>query len=163
MDSLTRKGFLSVEKDKKDRRVNHLTLNIEDKELEQTLGKMKHNFLERMTDGVTEDELTVFQQVVDEIGGQYRYPYRSSRLKKQTAVPTEEISSSGSRTAVFIFCAEFRRGGIFATASDLPAGRGKSGILPEKSSKRNRSAAAYIYWQSKQQSVSARVSVCIGK
>ena len=67
VDSLTRKGFLSIEKDKKDRRVNHLTLNIEDKELEQTLGKMKHNFLERMTDGVTEDELTVFQQVVDKM------------------------------------------------------------------------------------------------
>ena len=65
--SLTRKGFLSIEKDKKDRRVNHLTLNIEDKELEQTLGKMKRNFLERMTDGVTEDELTVFQQVVDKM------------------------------------------------------------------------------------------------
>ena len=47
--------------------MNHLTLNIEDKELEQTLGKMKHNFLERMTDGVTEDELTVFQQVVDKM------------------------------------------------------------------------------------------------
>ena len=67
VDSLTRKGFLSIEKDKKDRRVNHLTLNIEDKELEQTLGKMKRNFLERMTDGVTEDELTVFQQVVDKM------------------------------------------------------------------------------------------------
>lgn len=47
--------------------MNHLTLNIEDKELEQTLGKMKRNFLERMTDGVTEDELTVFQQVVDKM------------------------------------------------------------------------------------------------
>ena len=67
MDSLTRIGFLSIEKDQKDRRVNHLTLNIEDKELEQTLGKIKRNFLERMTDGVTEDELTVFQQVVDKM------------------------------------------------------------------------------------------------
>ena len=28
---------------------------------------MKRNFLERMTDGVTEDELTVFQQVVDKM------------------------------------------------------------------------------------------------
>ena len=37
VDSLTRKGFLSIEKDKKDRRVNHLTLNIEDKELELSL------------------------------------------------------------------------------------------------------------------------------
>lgn len=67
VDSLTRKGFLSTEKDKKDRRVNHLTLNIEDKELKETLGTMKVDFLSKMTDGIDEKDLDIFQKVVDQM------------------------------------------------------------------------------------------------
>jgi len=67
VDSLTRKGFLSTEKDKKDRRVNHLTLNIEDSELKQTLSTMKSSFLDKMTSDVGEEELAVFQKVVDKM------------------------------------------------------------------------------------------------
>ncbi len=67
VDSLTRKGFLSTEKDKKDRRVNHLTLNIEDKELKETLGTMKVDFLSKMTEGIDEKDLDIFQKVVDQM------------------------------------------------------------------------------------------------
>ena len=67
VDSLTRKGFLTTEKDKKDRRVNHLTLDIPDEELKRTLSRMQGDFLDKMTDGVTEEELAVFQRVVDKM------------------------------------------------------------------------------------------------
>ncbi len=67
VDSLTKKGFLTTEKDKRDRRVNHLTLNIEDKELESTLNSMKGNFLDKMTSGISENDLAVFQDVVDKM------------------------------------------------------------------------------------------------
>ena len=67
VDSLTRKGFLTTEKDRKDRRVNHLTLHIPDEELKKTLSRMQGDFLERMTEGVTEEVLAVFQRVVDKM------------------------------------------------------------------------------------------------
>lgn len=67
VDSLTRKGFLTTEKDRKDRRVNHLTLHIPDEELKKTLSRMQGDFLERMTEGVTEEDLAVFQRVVDKM------------------------------------------------------------------------------------------------
>lgn len=64
VDSLTRKGIMNVCKDTVDRRVNHLTLNIEDKALKKTLISMDPEFENRMVSGVEEEELAVFQRVM---------------------------------------------------------------------------------------------------
>ena len=44
VDSLTRKGLIDVVKDSEDRRVNHLTLNIKEKSLKNTLLSMDPDF-----------------------------------------------------------------------------------------------------------------------
>ncbi len=67
VDSLTQKGFITSIKDKKDRRVNHLTLIIEDSELEQTLSTIKGSFLEKMTADISEQDLAIFQRVTDKM------------------------------------------------------------------------------------------------
>lgn len=64
VDSLTRKGLIDVVKDSEDRRVNHLTLNIKDKSLRNTLLSMDPDFEKQMTQGVTDDDLIVFQRVI---------------------------------------------------------------------------------------------------
>lgn len=64
VDSLTRKGLIDVVKDSEDRRVNHLTLNIKDKSLRNTLISMDPDFEKQMTEGVTDDDLVVFQRVI---------------------------------------------------------------------------------------------------
>jgi DNA-binding MarR family transcriptional regulator len=64
VDSLTRKGLITVEKDREDRRVNHLTLNISDRGLKKTLMSMDPEFEKQMTDGVGADDLAVFQRVI---------------------------------------------------------------------------------------------------
>ena len=64
VDSLTRKGLIDVVKDSEDRRVNHLTLNIKDKSLKNTLLSMDPDFEKQMTEGVAADDLAVFQRVI---------------------------------------------------------------------------------------------------
>ena len=64
VDSLTRKGLIDVVKDSDDRRVNHLTLNIKDKSLRNTLLSMDPEFEKQMTEGVAADDLVVFQRVI---------------------------------------------------------------------------------------------------
>lgn len=64
VDSLTRKGLIDVVKDSEDRRVNHLTLNIKEKSLKNTLLSMDPNFEKQMTEGVAADDLAVFQRVI---------------------------------------------------------------------------------------------------
>ena len=64
VDSLTRKGLIDVVKDSEDRRVNHLTLNIKEKSLKNTLLSMDPDFEKQMTEGVAADDLVVFQRVI---------------------------------------------------------------------------------------------------
>ena len=64
VDSLTRKGLIDVVKDSEDRRVNHLTLNIKEKSLKNTLLSMDPDFEKQMTEGVAADDLAVFQSVI---------------------------------------------------------------------------------------------------
>ena len=64
VDSLTRKGLIDVVKDSEDRRVNHLTLNIKEKSLKNTLLSMDPDFEKQMTEGVAADDLAVFQRVI---------------------------------------------------------------------------------------------------
>ena len=64
VDSLTRKGLIDVVKDSEDRRVNHLTLNIKEKSLKNTLLSMDPDFEKKMTEGVAADDLAVFQRVI---------------------------------------------------------------------------------------------------
>lgn len=64
VDSLTRKGLIHVEKDVDDRRVNHLELQIKDKDLKNTLVSMDPDFEDRMTQGIDEEELAVFQRII---------------------------------------------------------------------------------------------------
>ena len=44
-----------------------LSRDIPDEELKRTLSRMQGDFLNKMTDGVTEEELAVFQRVVDKM------------------------------------------------------------------------------------------------
>ena len=64
VDSLTRTGRIDVVKDSEDRRVNHLTLNIKEKSLKNTLLSMDPDFEKQMTEGVAADDLAVFQRVI---------------------------------------------------------------------------------------------------
>ena len=64
VDSLTRKGLIDGVKDSEDRRVNHLTLNIKEKSLKNTLLSMDPDFEKQMTEGVAADDLAVFQRVI---------------------------------------------------------------------------------------------------
>ena len=64
VDSLTRKGLIDVVKDSEDRRVNHLTLNIKEKSLKNTLLSIDPDFEKQMTEGVAADDLAVFQRVI---------------------------------------------------------------------------------------------------
>lgn len=64
VDSLTRKGLIDVVKDSEDRRVNHLTLNIKEKSLKNTLLSMDPDFEKQMTEGVAAEDLAVFQRVI---------------------------------------------------------------------------------------------------
>lgn len=64
VDSLTRKGLIDVVKDSEDRRVNHLTLNIKEKSLKNTLLSMDPDFEKQMIEGVAADDLAVFQRVI---------------------------------------------------------------------------------------------------
>lgn len=64
VDSLTRQGLIDVVKDSEDRRVNHLTLNIKEKSLKNTLLSMDPDFEKQMTEGVAADDLAVFQRVI---------------------------------------------------------------------------------------------------
>ena len=64
VDSLTRKGLIDVVKDSEDRRVNHLTLNIKEKSLKNTLLSTDPDFEKQMTEGVAADDLAVFQRVI---------------------------------------------------------------------------------------------------
>ena len=64
VDYLTRQGLIDVVKDSEDRRVNHLTLNIKEKSLKNTLLSMDPDFEKQMTEGVAADDLAVFQRVI---------------------------------------------------------------------------------------------------
>lgn len=64
VDSLTRKEMIDVIKDKDDRRINHLTLNIKDKSLKNILLSMDSEFEEQMVKGVDEDDIAVFRRVI---------------------------------------------------------------------------------------------------
>ena len=44
-----------------------MSRDIPDEELKRTLSRMQGDFLNKMTDGVTEEELAVFQRVVDKM------------------------------------------------------------------------------------------------
>lgn len=72
VDSLTRKGLIDVVKDSEDRRVNHLTLNIKEKSLKNTLLSMDPDFEKQMTEGVAADDLAVFQRVISRHGSKCR-------------------------------------------------------------------------------------------
>ena len=65
VDSLTRKGFLKVIRDSEDRRINHLTLRIDDDKLKSILLSMDNSFENIMVDGVADDELATFHKVVE--------------------------------------------------------------------------------------------------
>ncbi len=64
VDSLTRKGFLKVVRDSEDRRINHLTLNLDDDNLKKILLSMDLSFENIMMEGVADEDLAIFQRVV---------------------------------------------------------------------------------------------------
>lgn len=72
VDSLSKKNYLEVINDKKDRRVNHLILNMEDKELEARLKELNTEFLEYIFQGVPEEEVAVFRKVLGMVNSNIR-------------------------------------------------------------------------------------------
>ncbi len=72
VDSLSKKNYLEVINDKKDRRVNHLILNMEDKELETRLKELNTEFLEYIFQGVPEEEVAVFRKVLGMVNSNIR-------------------------------------------------------------------------------------------
>ncbi|MCI8284419.1 MAG: winged helix-turn-helix transcriptional regulator [Firmicutes bacterium] len=67
VDSLTKKGYLSVAVDPNDRRVNHLTLHIEDETLLDILHGMNSSYMEYIFQGVAPEDVETFRKVLNSV------------------------------------------------------------------------------------------------
>lgn len=67
VDSLTKRGFITTETDSNDRRVNHLTLHINDKKLLSILKSMNTDFMEHILSGIPADDVETFRTVLETI------------------------------------------------------------------------------------------------
>ncbi len=67
VDSLSEKGYLQITNDETDRRVNHLSLNIEDDELRKKLLSLNKEFIEMLMANVPAEDVQVFQSVLQRI------------------------------------------------------------------------------------------------
>lgn len=63
-DSLLKKGFMDSEKDDFDRRINHLRLKIEDKQLRDILLSLDDDFEKCLIDGISDDDRVIFQKMI---------------------------------------------------------------------------------------------------
>lgn len=67
VDSLTKKGYLSVAVDPNDRRVNHLTLHIEDETLLDILHGMNSSYMDYIFQGVAPEDVETFRKVLNSV------------------------------------------------------------------------------------------------
>ena len=63
-DSLFKKGFIDIEKDSSDRRINHLRLKIKDKQLRDKLLSLNDDFEKRLIDDISDSDMDTFQKVI---------------------------------------------------------------------------------------------------
>ncbi|MDO4555437.1 MAG: winged helix DNA-binding protein [Lachnospiraceae bacterium] len=67
VDALTRDGYLFVRQDKKDRRYQHLQLSERGFEIIGEIEKCRREFLDKMREGISEEELENFLNVLRKI------------------------------------------------------------------------------------------------
>ncbi len=64
VDSLTRQGYITVTNDEEDRRVNHLSLHIDDEKLLHILRTLNQDFLNELFRNIDPDHLRLFRSIL---------------------------------------------------------------------------------------------------
>ena len=64
VDSLSRKNYLDVQNDRRDRRVNHLILQMDDEDLRQRLLELNEEYLQSIFTGIPDEEVEIFRRVL---------------------------------------------------------------------------------------------------
>ena len=72
VDSLTKKGIISVNTDSDDRRVNHLEINLSDRKLLDILTNLNSMYIEKMFEGIDPQDAETFRRVLGQIGKNLR-------------------------------------------------------------------------------------------
>ena len=67
VDTLTKKGYIQVETDTEDRRVNHLILNIEDVKLKEILENLNTRYMKKIFNGISQEEIDNFHVMMQKI------------------------------------------------------------------------------------------------
>ena len=72
VDSLTKKGIISVNTDSDDRRVNHLEINLSDRKLLDILTNLNSMYIEKMFECIDPQDAETFRRVLGQIGKNLR-------------------------------------------------------------------------------------------
>ncbi len=72
VDSLTKRGIISVKTDSGDRRVNHLEIDLNDKKLLDILTNLNSMYIEKMFDGIDPQDEATFRRVLGQISENIR-------------------------------------------------------------------------------------------
>lgn len=72
VDSLTKKGIISVKTDIDDRRVNHLKIGLSDEKLLDILTNLNSMYIEKMFEGIDPEDVAVFRRVLGQIDDNIR-------------------------------------------------------------------------------------------
>lgn len=67
VDSLTKKGYIKTEIDADDRRVNHLTLHIEDENLKNILENLNKRYIDKIFSNMSQEEIDSFHDNLKKI------------------------------------------------------------------------------------------------
>lgn len=67
VEPLLKKGLISIEIDKYDRRCQHLKLTSQSEEIVSELHNMQMEFLEKLTDNIPEEDILKFLEVIDKL------------------------------------------------------------------------------------------------
>ncbi|MGP1441893.1 MAG: MarR family winged helix-turn-helix transcriptional regulator [Anaerovoracaceae bacterium] len=67
VDSLTKKGYIKTEIDADDRRVNHLTLHIEDENLKSILENLNKRYIDKIFSNMSQEEIDSFHDNLKKI------------------------------------------------------------------------------------------------
>ncbi len=72
VDSLTRQGYITVTNDEEDRRINHLSLHIQDEHLLNILQTLNQDFLDRLFQSIDPDQLLQFRSILHKAASNIR-------------------------------------------------------------------------------------------
>ena len=64
VDSLTRRKLITAEQDRLDRRVNHLSLNLDDENLEKILTELNCQYMDTLMEGINKEDRETFLRVL---------------------------------------------------------------------------------------------------